>query len=200
VADLLETLTRELGGSSLDQISRSLGADRSATGDAMAAALPALIGALSRNASQGDGARALSEALARDHDGSILDDLGGFLGKGETGAGDAILRHVLGERRSRVEAGLSGAAGIDAGSVSKLLAMLAPVVLGALGRTQRQRGVDADGLASMLRNERRDIEHAAPAEMGILDRLLDTDDDGDVDLGDVARTGFSALSKWLGSR
>jgi hypothetical protein len=200
VADLMETLARQLGGSSLDQISRSLGADRGATGVAVAAALPALIGALSRNASQGDGARELSNALARDHDGSILDDLGGFLSHSEAGPGDAILSHVLGGRRSRVEAGLSSSSGLDAGSVSKLLTMLAPVVLGALGRTQRQQGVDADGLASVLRNERRDIERTAPREMSMLDRLLDADDDGDVDLGDVARTGFSVLSKWLGNR
>ena len=38
-----------------------LGADERATGDAISAALPVLIGALSRNASQPDGARALSQ-------------------------------------------------------------------------------------------------------------------------------------------
>ena len=66
------------------------------TSKAMAAALPLLLGALSRNASQGDGASSLHQALANDHDGSILDDIGGFLGSGNTSSGNDILGHVLG--------------------------------------------------------------------------------------------------------
>jgi hypothetical protein len=161
----------------------------------MAAALPALISALSRNASRGDGARALSNALERDHDGSILDNLGGFLKNPEAGPGDGILGHVLGSNRPRVESGLSRATGLDTGSIGKLLTTLAPVVLGALGRTQRSARLGPNELSSMLNQETEQVARQEPQSTGIVSQLLDADKDGDVDISDLAKHGFGILGK-----
>ena len=166
---------------------------RGATSKAMSAAMPALLGALARNASSGSGAEALASALSRDHDGGILDDLTGFLGKGDTSAGDGILGHVLGANRDNVAAGVSRSSGLDVSAVQKLLPMLAPVVLGMLGREQRAQSLDASGLASMLGQESRADERAAP---GLVSSLLDADGDGSV-LDDVARIGSGLLGGLL---
>jgi hypothetical protein len=200
MAELLETLTRQLGRQGLEQISKSLGADTSSTRNAVSAVLPTLLGALARNASRPEGARDLSNALSRDHDGSILDNLGDFLGQAQSGPGDGILGHVLGSRRPRVENALSRSTGLDAGSVGKLLVMLAPIVMGALGKKQRERSIDPRGLSELLERERGEVERSAPQEMGLLGKLLDTDGDGDVDISDIAKTGFSALNRFLGNR
>jgi hypothetical protein len=89
--DILEVLTRQLGGDALGQISRQLGTDEKTAGNATAAGVTALIGALSRNAGKAGGAAQLDHALAKDHDGSVLDNLTGFLGNPdtETGQGQA---------------------------------------------------------------------------------------------------------------
>ncbi|HRF38840.1 MAG TPA: DUF937 domain-containing protein, partial [Saprospiraceae bacterium] len=65
-----------------------------------------LVSALARNASTEQGAAALSNALDRDHDGSILSNLAGLLG-GQAPAQDnralngaGILNHILGDRQS----------------------------------------------------------------------------------------------------
>ncbi len=192
---LMETLGRALGGNNLGQISRQIGADETSTGNALAAALPALIGALSRNASGGDGARALSNALERDHDGSILDNLGGFLQNPEAGPGEGILRHVFGSNRPRVESGLSRATGLDSGSISKLLVTLAPVVMGALGKTQRSARLGPSELSSMLNQETEQVARQEPQSAGLLSQLLDADKDGDVDISDLAKHGFGLLGK-----
>ncbi len=192
---LMETLGRALGGSNLGQISRGIGADEASTGNALAAALPALIGALSRNASRGDGASALSNALERDHDGSILDNLGGFLNNPEAGPGEGILGHVLGSNRPRVESGLSRATNLDTGSISKLLVTLAPVVMGALGKTQRSARLGPNELSRMLNQESEQVAREAPQSAGMLSQLLDADKDGDVDISDLAKHGFGMLGK-----
>ncbi len=192
---LMETLGRALGGSNLGQISRQIGADEASTGNAMAAALPALISALSRNASRGDGARALSNALERDHDGSILDNLGGFLKNPEAGSGDGILGHVLGSNRPRMESGLSRATGLNTGSIGMLLTTLAPVVMGALGRTQRSAKLGPNELSSMLNQETEQVARQEPQSAGIVSQLLDADKDGDVDISDLAKHGFGILGK-----
>jgi len=200
MASLLETLTQQLGGGALKEISGQLGADEKTTGNAMAAALPMLLGALSRNSSNDQGSQALQSALEKDHDGSILDNLSGFLKNPDQGAGDGILRHVLGDRRQAVEKGLSKSTGMGSASVAKLLTTLAPVVMGTLGRTARQSGMNASALSNLLGQERKEMESKAPTEMGVLNLLLDADGDGDVDLSDVAKKGFGMLGKLFGKR
>ena len=200
MASIFDTLTQQLGGDTLKQISGMLGTDESTTSNATGAAVSVLLGALSRNASKPDGAQALTRALAKDHDGSVLDNLGSLLGNPDAGPGAGILAHVLGGKQGRVESGLSQATGLDTGSAGKLLAMLAPVVMGALGREQRQGKLDAGAVAGMLDRENRSMAQREPSSSGILGALLDTDGDGDVDLGDMAKHGAGLLGKLFGGK
>ncbi len=132
----------------------------------------------------------------------MLDDLGSLIkgGGGRSADGDGILGHVLGSRRQTVERGLSQGTGMDSGSMGKLLSMLAPVVMGALGKSQRENNLDAGGLARMLERERSDVQKRAPQQMGVLGKLLDQNSDGDVDMGDLAKVGMGVLGKLLSNR
>ena len=176
---LLDMLQQRLGGDAVSQISRQLGTDHSTTQTAIAAALPMLVGALARNAQDPGKAGALASALGR-HDGSVLDDVAGYLGRGDTGDGAGILGHVLGARQETVQTGLGQVAGLDPDKAGELLAMLAPLVMGALGKAQREKGLDTGGLAGMLGGERQRAADGAPGVMGMLTSLLDRDHDGSV--------------------
>src|SRR5207253_11398055 len=94
-----------------------------------------------------EGAAARDEALTA-HDGAVLDDIGALIRAG--GAGDAILGHILGSRCTPVEAGLGRATGLDAQQIGQLLMMLAPLVMGVLGRMKREQGIDAEKLPEVL--------------------------------------------------
>jgi hypothetical protein len=197
MASVLDLLTQQLGGENLRKMSGRLGTDEGTTGNAVSAALPALLGALARNTSQSQGAESLAGALDRDHDGSVFDNLGGLMDDPRSGHGEGILGHVFGNRRSSVESGLSRASGMKQESMGQLMTMLAPMVLGALGKEKRRKNLDANGLAGFLDQEQREVERRAPQEMGIIGKLLDTDNDGDVDVGDLARHGAGLLGKLL---
>lgn len=177
--NLTGLLSEALGGGTVSQISQTIGADESTTNSAIQAALPMLIGGLARNTQSEDGASSLLNALNKDHDGSILDDLGGFLGGGAaTSIGSAILGHVLGGRQSQVEQGVSAASGLDMSKVGPLLAMLAPVVMGALGKAnQQQGGMDTSSLAGLLGGAHQEMSSSSPI-LGMLGGLLDQDKDG----------------------
>ncbi|MBN2721135.1 MAG: DUF937 domain-containing protein [Proteobacteria bacterium] len=139
-------------------------------------------------------------ALDRDHDGSALDDISGLLGGSGEGAGDAILGHIFGDKRPRVESAVGRTAGLDARQVGQIMAMLAPLVMGALGKVKRQEHLDAKGLSGLLQGELQESRTRSPASLGLLGSILDSDRDGDVDAGDVARTGFGFLGKFFGKR
>ena len=66
----------------MDVLQQQTGADRVQTAKASSATMSALMGALAKNASTPQGANNLASALERDHDGSILDMLGGLMGGG----------------------------------------------------------------------------------------------------------------------
>jgi hypothetical protein len=177
---LLDMLQQRLGADAVQQISRQLGTDHGTTQTAIAAALPMLVGALARNAQDPAQAGALAGALSRDHDGGILDDVAGYLGGGTTAAGDGILAHVLGGRRQSVETGLGHVAGLDPAKAGMLLSLLAPLVMGALGKAQREGKLDPGALAGMLGAEQQRAADAAPGVMGMLEKFLDRNHDGSV--------------------
>lgn len=205
MANLMDLLQGQLTDSVIDQLSNQLGgADRQQTKTAADSALSTLMAALSKNAAQPEGASALANALDRDHDGSILDDLTGILGQmGQTqqqpqsspmnsalnGAG--ILKHVLGGKQSNVIEMISKMSGLNSGSAGSLLTMLAPMVMGALGKQKRQQNLDQDGLSDLLRNSV-NSPTAQTKEMGLIGKLLDQDGDGSI-MDDIAGLGMKAL-------
>ncbi|MBC6994392.1 DUF937 domain-containing protein [Neolewinella lacunae] len=207
---LQQQLSQQLTGGFIDQISNQLGGvDKRQTATATSAILSTLMGALARNASTPDGAAALSNALEKDHDGSLLDNLGGLLG-GASGGGQAgglggllgsvlssaasgnrggaggglggmlggllggamgggqgqqpeippqfrrtlngggILDHILGEQKEQTMQEVSKTSGLSLDKIGPLMTILAPIVMGMLGKTKREAGLDASGLGGLL--------------------------------------------------
>ena len=162
MTSLIEAVRQQLGADSIQQLSQTLGADPAATSKAVSIALPALLGGLAQNASQPQGAAALDTALNA-HDGSILNGLGGLLGGGAgSGIGGAILGHIFGSKREPVEQGVGKASGLDPAQVAQLMAMLAPIIMGVLGKMKREKGVDANALPDVLNTGRQEAEKNAP--------------------------------------
>ena len=78
--------------------------------------------------------------------------------------------------------------GLDAQRAGQLLAVLAPLVMGAIGRMQRQQQLDPASLGGALAGERQNIERAAPG-LGALAALLDGDGDGQIADDLIGRLG-----------
>ena len=192
MSSLLDLVHQQLDPQAISQLSRQLGTDEGTTRQAVPAALTALLGGLAQGSSQPEGAQQLAGALAQ-HDGSLLDNLSGFFQNNALGAqGGGILGHIFGHRQPAAESQISQATGLDKGQAARLLMLLAPIVLAALGRAKRQRNLDPGGLASVLAGERQHIERAQPEHRGLLNILLDRDGDGHIadDLAGMAAGGF----------
>lgn len=186
--NLTELLMSQLAGGGISQISEKIGADEGTTSMALSAAVPLLISALAKNSSQPQGAGALHKALQQ-HDGGILDNVAGYLGAGgNVSEGAAILGHVLGNRQSNIQDTLAKQTGMNAGSIGKLLVLLAPMIMGALGKQQRQNSLDPGSLSDYLNGQRQQAHAASPDLMGMVSGMLDSNKDGSVldDLGNIA--------------
>jgi hypothetical protein len=175
---LTQQLLQQLAGGAVSQIGQKIGADEQTTNSALSAAIPLLVSALANNASQPSGAQALHQAVANDHDGSILDNLEGFLGNPEAANGAGILNHVLGSQQPAVTQGLTQNTGLNSNQIGLLLQIVAPLVMGMLGKQQQQQGLDANDLSGLLGNEKQMAEQSNPDMMSTLNGLLDINKNG----------------------
>lgn len=117
--EILDQIRRQLDDRAIEGLARQIGAPREGTERAVGAALPTLLGGLARNAGRSsDGARSLADALDRDHDPSLLDQLGGMLGGGGGGGGGLgdLVGSMLGSS-SESGSGAGGGLGDLLGSV-----------------------------------------------------------------------------------
>ncbi len=149
---LIGMLASQLGGPVIQQISQQIGADHGTTQSAVGMALPMLLSAMGNHAATSEGGEAIAQA-AQEHDGSILDNVMGFMGNaGAASAGSALLSQVVGGgTHNEMADTIAQQTGMDSGAANQLLGMLAPIVMGAIGKSsQEQGGLDGNGIAQML--------------------------------------------------
>lgn len=150
---LVNTVIKQLGSGGLATIAGQLGMSQKDAKGAVGTAVSVLTGALAVNAAKPEGAQALDAALARDHDGSIFDNLTGFLGNVAGGQGAGILGHVLGGAQPQVQQAIAEKSGLSLDKVMPLLITVAPLVMGALGKMKKDKKLDADAVATTLAKE-----------------------------------------------
>lgn len=191
MAGIMDLLGGELGKQIIGGVSQETNQAPDKTASVLQMALPVLMGAMKRNTTSQQGAEGLLGALNNKHDGSILDNLGGLFQGGvneevkQDGAG--ILGHILGGSQDNVTNALSAKSGVDAGSVANILKVAAPILMGFLGKQQRQQQVQSssglDGLLGGLLGG--GSQKTGAKQQSLIESLLDGDNDGSV-LDDVA--------------
>lgn len=125
-------------GQAQNTLGQRLGTSPQQTEAAMEAAIPLLLGAMTRNAQDPQGAQSLAGALDQ-HDGRALD----LFGQGQAPdpyEGQRILGKVFGGQQQAAANAVSRRAGIDPQLAMQLLSMAAPLVLAYLSR-RRQGGM-----------------------------------------------------------
>jgi outer membrane protein OmpA-like peptidoglycan-associated protein len=160
------------GGEGLRSLAGLLGTSEDNAKTAAGAAVPAMLGGLSSRASKPSGAAALFD-LAKSNDGSILDNVSGFLGRGDSGPMGGLASAIFGKKESALTEGIASASGVDASSITRMLPMLAPLVMGFLGK-KAAGSSDQGGFLSSLTG---DVDGAKAGPFGKIMDLLDGDDD-----------------------
>ena len=116
----------------LDQLAARLGTDEATAEQAVRSALPALFGGLQANvATNAQGQVSLAEALTQHSDPQFFDG-GVSLDDVDTGDGQAIVQHIF--ANSPEQAQVLQAAGPSGSLISKLLPILAPIVMAYIAK------------------------------------------------------------------
>jgi Bacterial protein of unknown function (DUF937)/PRC-barrel domain len=163
--NIVATISRFLTPEILGKMATATGLDDATAQKAASASVPAILGGLADLAAKPGGARQLANAVADQPSGllsTLASAIGGNAQLQEKGSG--ILASLLGSGTlGTLVTSVSKFAGIGEGSARSLMGLLAPVVLGILGREQRSGNMEASGLARMLMDQKDQISAALPA-------------------------------------
>lgn len=186
MSGILDLVNSDLGKQIIGNITEKTGINSSQATDVVSSSLPALLGAMQGNLMSGDGASGLLNALTSGkHDGSILDNLGGFLNGGDFSDGNKILGHLMGDKLGAVETGISQKTGVDSNIIAKILPMLAPIIMGYLGKQAKNNNVsngsDLGGLLGGLLGG----DLGSSIGGAAMTSMLDQNGDGKLDVSDA---------------
>ena len=165
--DLLDFLSRGLGGDFAARVTALTGENSQGTQTALDAVLPLLVAGAARKSSTSAGASELLGLINRyGTDPAQLASIGKLLSGNNLGsltsAGSNILTGLFGDRTHGLSSSLGNLAGIRPGSATTLLSVLAPLVFGLLRGHAAREGLGATGIARLLQGQRDMVAKRVP--------------------------------------
>lgn len=181
MSKIMNLLGSGLGKSLIEGLSSQTGQSKSKTTALLNLAIPVMLQAMQRNSATKEGALGLLNAITNKHDGSILNNLNSIFSDSSLNAvekdGGKILGHVFGKRQKNIQNALSKQSGVSNNSVTKVLKIAAPVVLGILGKQKQNSSVnDTKDLSKMISN----LLKSQSKKQSFLEAILDADDNGSI--------------------
>src|SRR5436190_18768255 len=138
---LIDSVLGAIPPDGLSRLASLTGATPAATSSVLGMAAPTLLaGALQQGSTPGGASNLLSLVNQAVSGGNPLDRVGSILSSDDTtrsaymSQGHMLAEGLLGGRMHGVVSGLSRSSNMGAGAISTILSMLAPLVLGSIGR------------------------------------------------------------------
>lgn len=176
-SNLMALVKDYLSDDVLNKISTHLGERKEGVAMAADSAVPSILAGLMQKTSDPNGAESLMQSIAEGEGrGEILGNLSGRVDnessvKDLISSGGGILNSTFGSKAQTITDHIASKAGISNRSGWSVTAILAPVVLGVIGKTLRSEGaLNAGGIMNLLRGQRGYLKGMLPASLsGILE-------------------------------
>lgn len=141
---LIDLITGNAGNQVASEAENKFGISKNQVIALLAVAAPLVISYLKKKSQENsEEADALNNALDKDHDGSILNDPSQAAARQQEGG--SILDHIFGGQKAIVENQLSQNTGISMDKIGPIMAMLAPLIMGYIGKQKQSSGVTSGG-------------------------------------------------------
>ena len=167
--NIMDMVKGQISDQMVGQIGGLLGESPDKAKSAVDSALPTLLAGIGESAQDPNGADTLFNLVNRQDD-SAASNIGSMIGSNQSSelieSGTRGLGSLLGSNGvTSMISGLAGHTGLGKGSAGSLLGMLTPMIFGQLKSKASADGLNASGLASMLKSQGSNISGAMPAGM-----------------------------------
>jgi len=169
--NLIQSVMGALSPDLTSKLAGALGESPSAVSSGLGAAAPALLAGAVQRSSTPEGAASLVNLVKQTNaEGNPLDGVGALAADDGARAslinrGQGLVGHLLGGEAAAATDAVAAHSGLSAGSASTLMAMAAPMVMGAIGRAAGP-SPTAGGVQTLLQDQRSGILGALPSGLG----------------------------------
>jgi hypothetical protein len=169
-SNIVTTILNMIAPALLDKIAAALGVSSGTAKAALAAAVPAVLGAIGSKASTEVGARALFDAVSKT-DTSSMGDLASTLSGASGGkflqGGLGSLGSLLGDNAlGGLTSAIGKQTGLDTGASSSIVGLASSLAMGQLAKSVTSSGLNASSLSGLLSAQQGNIASALPAGLG----------------------------------
>ena len=168
--NLLELMQGAVGNQLIDRVAGIVGEDSGDARKAVGGILPSLLGGLISTSSTPEGADHLASVVDQ-ADGTIIDNIDKILDGADGGSdrlldmGNGLVNGLLGNKLGGVVDLISNMSGLGKSGVSSLLGMITPLIFSLLGKQKNSLGLDASGLANLLKDQAPHLKGLLPPGM-----------------------------------
>ncbi len=169
--NITDLITGGIGSKAISLVAKTLNIDESKAKWVVAAAVPLMIAALNYNSKKSkEKEEGINKALEK-HNGGIFDQIGNLFGNGPSEDDNKIVNHMFGSNTEVVKDNLATKTGLSADKIGGALAILAPIVMGYLGK-QKQQESSSGGIGDLLGSVLGGGQSNSSAGGGILGSIL----------------------------
>ena len=170
---LLDSIRAYLTPELISDASSAVREPESATRTALNTSVPSVLAGLTHLSSSSEGVSKIGNLVRDGAFAPVADNASTLFGGGTPttnmmSAGQQLLGNIFGENSSSVTDLLARNSGIRSSSASSLMGMTAPLVLGVIGKYATSQGLNASGIAGLLRGQKDSIFGALPSGMSQL--------------------------------
>ena len=167
--NIVESLKNEFSDEVVGKLAAFIGLDANKIQSGLSAIFPALLGALVNKGSTSQGASEIFDMIRKGGYGAdTLKGLSSAFSGGEATremmtSGAGLIDGILGARGPKVLDWIAGAGGIGKDSASSLTRLVAPAVMGLLGKQVQSSNLNATGLGSLLAGQAGFLKNLIPS-------------------------------------
>jgi len=198
MSNLLDSIKEYITPELIGQAANLLGENEGGISKAVGGIAPTILAGLLEKTGDSNAMGSIFNALSN-FDSSILANLGGLIGGGNLAHNDPkdaaghLLGTLFGAKVPAITNAVASFSGTKPSSVSTLLGMVGPLVMGLLSKKINSSGFNVSGLANLLLGEKSSILGALPTGLGSILGLADLGGGATPDGSTEAATG----NRWL---
>ena len=175
MSSLLDTIVSYLPEGALGAAATELGEDVESVSKGLGSLLPTLLAGMIDKIEAPEGLSYLFSSLSDERNVGFLDQLSSLVGSANLAQNDpkdiagALVGNLFGAKVGPILQSVSSLSGLKfPGSASNLLGLAGPLIMGVLGKKIADTGMNALGLANLLKGQRNEIAAALPPQIASL--------------------------------
>ncbi len=186
--DLIGDLMKQVGtGENLAALSSTIGGDEKGVQSALGLALPMVMGSMAKTASKPGGADLVTSMIGQMGGGTSTDSMATYLSTPVSTGGAEIVSSLLGSQLGAIQNAIAQKTGLPPAVVSTLLAVVTPMILGAVGKQFTDRKMDSTSLNALLGDQAKMAIQSSPDAAALADQFLGAEQETSGLLGSIKK-------------